>query len=237
MTGYTISRVKEKNIQYENQITKDNFFDLYFAHVNPEEFFFLQVGANDGKTNDPIYPYVTRYGLKGVAVEVQPEVFLSLEQTYHDYPKVTCVNVAIARQTGSLPFFTVKDSAKTKENYSRMTGIASFNRDVIRHTIKNKLPKGVNVDDYIQESAVQTLTLNDLVREYGVTRIDMVQLDCEGYDYEIIKMIDFERFSPSIINFESNHLSDHDREECQAMLERLGYRWFRHGIDTCAYRI
>lgn len=237
-TGYRLSKIKKWDIQYEQQISKDNFFDLYFGNINPDTFFYVQIGANNGKTNDPIYPYVTTYKLHGLSIEAQPRVFKELVETYKAYPNVTCVNAAIAKTSSALiPFYTVKESVITDRNYTRMTGIATFNKDVIRHTIKNKIPQGVNVDDYIEETLVKTTTLPELLDEYGVANIDMIQIDCEGFDYEIIKMIDFNKFSPSIINFESNHISDKDREDCQKMLESNGYKWFRHGIDTCAYKI
>ncbi len=234
--GYTISKVKKWDIQYENQITKDNFFDLYFSRINPEDFFFVQIGANDGKTHDPIYPYVTKYKLRGIVVEPQLEVFVLLQATYKDFPNVECVNIAIANESGTHPFYMVKESAKTVKNYAQMTGIATFHKDVLRHTIKNKIPAGVNVDDYIQEVPMKSVSFNELLNERMISKIDLVQLDCEGYDYEIIKMIDFDRFAPDIVNFESNHISEEDRTECQTMLEGRGYTWFRHGIDTCAYK-
>lgn len=205
--------------------------------MNPENFFFIQIGANDGKTHDPIYSYVTKYNLRGIAVELNPEVFVLLKETYAKYPNVQCVNVAIAKESGILPVFMAKESVKTKENYSLVTGITTLKKDVLRHTLSKRIPKEVLVDDFIEEVSITAITLDQLLKNNGVTRIDMIQLDCEGYDYEILKMIDFNKFSPCIINFESNHISDADREDCQKMLEAQGYKWFRHGIDTCAYKV
>lgn len=236
-TGYSMNKIKKHNIQYDNQITKDNFFDLYFSRINPADFFFVQIGANDGKTHDPIYPYITKYNLRGIVVELSPEVFVLLKETYAKFPNVQCVNVAIAKEAGTLPVYMAKESVKTKENYSLVTGITTLQKDVLRHTLSKRIPKGENVDEYIQEVPVTAITLDQLLKNYGVSKVDMFQFDCEGYDYEIIKMIDFNHLSPSIVNFESNHISDADREECQKMLEAHGYSWFRHGIDTCAYTV
>ncbi len=236
-TGYKIIKKKKWNIQAEKQITRENFFDLYFSIINKEDFVFVQIGANDGKTNDPIYPYVTKYGLRGIAIEAQPEVFLLLEKTYKEFPMVTCVNAAVSQTTEKKSFYTVKESVKTHENYSRITGIATFDKNTLRHTIKNKLPNGAIIDDFIVENLVEATTLDVILGKYNVERVDLLQLDCEGYDYEIIKMFDFEKFSPSIINFESGHFSLSDRKECEELLERHGYKWFRYGIDTCAYRV
>lgn len=236
-TGYAVVRIKKYNAQEERQITREHFFDLYFSKIDPKNFFFVQIGANDGRTNDPLHPYVVRYDLSGVVAEPQLDVFRLLKETYENYPTVVCVNAAIATETGNRIFYVAKESIKTEDNFSRLTGIATFNKDVLRHTLRKKLPKGVDVDDYIEEVLVKTLSFNDLLKERDIKRIDTIQIDCEGYDYEILKMVDLEKFAPTLINFESSHLSEKDRKECEIMLESMGYKWFRYGSDTCAYKI
>ncbi len=234
-TGYSLSKIKKYNIQFENQITKDNFFDLYFSRVNPADFFFLEIGANDGKTNDPIYQYVMRYKLRGIVVEPLPEAFKSLQATYKDRPDVKCVNVLINIVSGEVPFYMPKTSVKTKEN-SNITVIPSLKKKVLEHTLGKRIKKGENLEENIQAVPMHAITINQLLIDHSVTKVDMIQIDTEGMDWEILKTLDFDRFAPTIINFESNHLSDTDRMECQSMLEARGYRWFRHGIDTCAYK-
>lgn len=236
-TGYTIAKVQRKSIQQEEQIDIIDFLDLYFSYIDPEDFFFIEMGANDGKTNDPLYPYIVKHGLRGVVVEPQPDVYDLLVETYKDQPQVTCVHGAIAEETGVRPFYTAKESVKTTENYSRVTGLGTLNRDVLVKTLKNKLPKGTDVSTCIQVSNIEAITFDDLCTRLSVKRVDYIQSDCEGYDYEILRTIDLKKHTPKIINFESGHLSDQDRKACEGMLENAGYQWFRHGIDTCAYRI
>lgn len=235
--GYRLVNIEDERKLLEHRLSKENFFDLYFAHVDPKNFFFIQVGANDGVNNDPIHEYVIKYGLRGIAVEPQPDVFPLLRRTYSAYPNVTCVNAAIAGMSGTKAFYSVKESYKTEKNFSLVTGLATFNKDVLRRTIKRKIPYDADPEDYIEETYVKTISFDELLHEHGVERISLVQIDCEGYDYEIVKMIDFKKFSPDIINLESVHLSERDRKECEEIFERNGYRWFRHGIDTCAYKI
>ena len=66
--------------------------------------------------------------------------------------------------------------------------------------------------------------------------IDLLQIDVEGYDYEIIKMIDFERVKPLIIHFEHGHLPIEQFEECLEVLIKQGYAIsVEDGGDTTAY--
>ena len=80
---------------------------------------------------------------------------------------------------------------------------------------------------------VQCVTLQDLLVKHNITDLDLLQIDAEGYDYEILKSIDFQRIKPRFINFEHALLSTTQRLECRQMLERIGYivhEWA--GADT-----
>ena len=48
---------------------------------NRQAFRFVQVGANDGVSHDPINAFVTRNRLAGVVIEPLPDVFAKLCQT------------------------------------------------------------------------------------------------------------------------------------------------------------
>lgn len=234
--GYTLTK-QSTNPQYTNQLSFHHVLDMYFQSHDLSDFFFLQIGANDGKTNDHLYPFVTKYQLHGVAVEPQPTVYPLLTETYKMNPQVKTVQAAIAGESGTQILYRVKQSYTTDENFSRVTGLATFKKDTLRRTIVRKIPKGSNPDDYIEEISSPTLSFGDLIARTKVDHINLLQIDCEGYDYEILKLFDFERFSPDIINFESVHFSDDDRTACEALLMKRGYSLFHHGIDTCAYKI
>ena len=90
--------------------------------------------------------------------------------------------------------------------------------------------------DYIWEVPVNVITLPRLLAEQSIERIDILQVDTEGYDYEVLKQFDFDRYSPAIVNFEHQHLSPEDMDRCIEMLRKHGYLLFRHGRDTCAIR-
>jgi hypothetical protein len=49
---------------------------------------------------------------------------------------------------------------------------------------------------------VQCISLNSLLKEHQVTKVDLLQIDTEGYDLEIILNLDFKVIKPKIIHFE-----------------------------------
>lgn len=212
-------------------ISRDDFFNLYFATA--ADPFFVQIGANDGVTYDPLHRYVTQYNLAGIALEPAPSVFASLTRTYADYPRVRCVNAAIGRQRGRATLYTVKDEHLTSEDARRaFAGGASFIRDIRVKTLAGKLPGNVDPEGYIEPIPVEVMTFDDL----ALARVDFLQIDAEGYDYEILKTVDLRRYRPAVINFESHFLSRSDAADCRAMLRAHGYEFFDSGSDTTAYR-
>ncbi|MDB5311155.1 MAG: FkbM family methyltransferase [Gemmataceae bacterium] len=110
--------------------------------------------------------------------------------------------------------------------YPRWTGLASFDK----HLLVKQIPAGTP----IVEVTVPAVTLDSLLRTHDVRRIDLLQIDTEGFDYEVIQMLDFATVRPAIIHYEHTHLSDPDRRGCEKLLSAHGYRLHCAGMDTTA---
>src|SRR5438045_458861 len=83
------------------------------------DFTFLQVGAFDGRTDDPIYPLVEEFGIRGIVVEPQPEMLETLRASYAEYPQVVVVNAAIADEEGTREFYGTKGGPSRKASFFR----------------------------------------------------------------------------------------------------------------------
>ena len=70
-----------------------------------------------------------------------------------------------------------------------------------------------------------------------VKKVDFLLLDCQGHDYKILKQLDFEKYSPDIINFEHCLLTEDELEKSHKIIENNRYKYFIHGVDTCDYKI
>jgi FkbM family methyltransferase len=194
------------------------------------DFFVLQIGANDGHSDDPIAAIVRARPLRALMVEPVPRMFDLLTAHYRDYPNVACENCAIGHEDGIATLYHVRPEPSLPEYVRRL---ASFRRDVIL-----KQRRGVpNIGDYIETLQVPTLSLTTLIAKHGIDHIDLLQVDTEGFDYEILKMLWSTPLRPPIINFESAHLSRSDKLACAEMLKRDGYRYVSVGqFDTLAVR-
>lgn len=157
--------------------------------------FIVQVGANDGKSWDPIHNFVTTHHdrLKALVLEPLPDIFEQLRRNYAKYPNVTPVNAAVHNTEKEMTLWRVDPAAlKRLPDWARGTG--AFNRQGL-------LDLGIP-EDAIVPAKVRCISLADLVDEHRVERVDLLQIDTEGYDAEIILGLDFRRLRPSLIRFE-----------------------------------
>jgi FkbM family methyltransferase len=194
-------------------------------------FFFIQVGSCDGKTGDPIYEFVTRFGWHGILVEPVKHLFEKLLVTYADREGLCFENVAIAKESDSKTIYRITSVTKNGSVpwYERSS---SFNKQhLLRQldTIRRYLPTAE-----IVEEQVSCRPLGYLIDKYNVQAIDLLHIDAEGYDYKIIKMVPFGRIKPRMIFYESEHLSPADKIACEKMLIANGYKLIR-AKDTFAY--
>jgi FkbM family methyltransferase len=191
------------------------------------DLFVVQIGAFDGRTGDPIYEYMQRFGWGGILVEPQRRYFEQLSEAYAGRPNVTLRNVAIAEEAGQRPFYRIRDDVPGLPDW--VPQLASFDLD----TIMLHRWSFEGLEDLVVQEDVECVTLEALLA--GVEHVDLLQIDVEGYDAEIVRMFDFDRRLPSIVRFEHVHLSTKDHEATIERLRGYGYRIALETFDTVAY--
>jgi FkbM family methyltransferase len=192
-----------------------------------EDFFFVQIGANDGIRADDSHAFITEHKLKGIVVEPLRDLFQSLTESYASHPQITKINKAIHSSASEMPLYRIKSDANVPD---WCHGIASFNKTHLLNFAK-KVPK---IEQYIIEEKVECIPLNTLFEQSNVKQISFLQIDTEGYDFEIIKMIDFKKFKPKIIRYECCNLSENDHQKCIELLADQGYAFFAERNDMIA---
>lgn len=195
------------------------------ARTASEPPVFVQIGANNGTDFDDFYEIATRNRLPGIVVEPVPRYFESLRRAYERYPEVRAVNAALHPTAASMTMYTIRpDAAKHVWQH----GLASFDR---KHVLNHMDVS----DDDIAEQEVACLSFSALVDGYlPEGRIDILAIDTEGFDGEILKMVDFDRFRPFVIRFEQKHLARAEYAELRKRLEGYGYRLHETKQDCTA---
>ncbi len=196
------------------------------AGRKPGDFIFVQIGAHDGLHGDHIHPFVKKYHWRGLLVEPQPVIFQRLLANYADEPQLSFENVAVAQRNGEAILYTFKKSPDLPDHASML---ASFNRNALVYN-------GHNYKGEIEEIRVPTLDLDTLLTKHRIDKFDLLQIDTEGFDHEILKLLPYYLYKPEIIHFESAFLNPERKKECGQLLHKLGYRALTIGIDTIAYK-
>ncbi|MCX6272517.1 MAG: FkbM family methyltransferase [Bacteroidetes bacterium] len=209
--------------------TCDNPLEYVIRRKYHPDFFFVQIGGNDGISFDPLHNILIKKKLAGLIVEPVKEYFDELKITYASQPQVQLANVAIFEKDMTTTLYRVRPGSAGLPEWSK--GIASLDPE---HHKKSGIPGEV-----ITTEEVKGITLNSLFSTYRITHLDLFQTDTEGYDYAILKMLDFNTIKPSIISFEHG-LPDHIMTQEQfteivTLLIRQGYKIITQDYDCIAY--
>jgi FkbM family methyltransferase len=245
--GYEIIR-KPVSSTYKAELSGvsfTEFLDLYLKARGPEDFFFVQVGANDGVANDAIHEFAVKLNLNGLVIEPQAAAFTALKANYAQAGNLQFENVAISKEDGEQPLYTIRKDLGFLQYVNQA---ASFRREhtvgLLRHHIeKQATPEvkqtfqqmGLKPEDCIEAEMVKTFTFRSLLNKRNVAGFDFLQVDTEGFDFEVLKMAEIEKYRPSLINYEHEHLSSDDKNASWDYLKALNYRLFTHQGETAAY--
>jgi len=201
----------------------------------------IQVGANDGITHDPIHKFIKRDKWNGVLLEPQKHVFPILEKLYAKNKGITTLNAALGSEDGSTKLYRIGFS-----NARWATGLATFNKDVLEEAFENGyVEKWASIDGtpiptekekQIIAEEIQVISTDTLLKSNNINHVDFLQIDTEGFDFEVIKLFfaNSLQVKPTGIIYEHFHLSEDDINKCEEFLESKGYITKQYGGNTAA---
>lgn len=186
---------------------------------------FVNIGANDGITNDPVSDILladTRW--KGMLVEPVPSCFKRLSANFSDRRRFFLEQVAIGKVDGTAIFYSVDErAAEAIPNLPEWWDeLGSFDRNHIVKHLDGAL------EPFIEEWHVPIRTLPGLLAKNGMESIQFLQIDTEGYDYEVLKSVDLSNRPPEAILAEYKNLPAGQSAEMLRLLRQNGYR-----VDFC----
>ena len=203
------------------------------------DLFFVQIGAHDGQSADPIHQLVKQHHWRGLLVEPQPSAFQKLTTAYQQETQLQFENAAIASEDGTATLYRVREAGTHLPFWYYQ--IASLDRDRVVDVLERwkadekNVPLPAAVTDLIEELPIPSLSVKTLLSKHNVDHIDLLVIDTMGFDFEILKMFPFEWIKPSVIHFEHNHLSSDDQAACLKLLIDQGYSLAKVAVDTIAY--
>src|ERR1700678_2222093 len=154
-------------------------FALRRLSMTRDRIVFVQVGANDGRLNDPLYPYVMGGRWTGLLIEPLPDAFAALRQTYSGIGGLLFERAAVTHAAGHARFFAVKGERNVMSSLSREA--------IMKHA-----PTRPDLPEQIYEIDVPTSRLDQLLAKHGFETLDVVTVDAEGHDDVVLSTIALE---------------------------------------------
>lgn len=206
------------------------------------DFTVIQIGANDGISNDPIHKFIKRDNWKGVLLE--PQKFVYTEFTKKIYSRnsgINVLNAAIGAEDGTLSMYKIGFSTTRWA-----TGLSSFSKDQVLKAFENgivaynckKYGETIPTDKskWTTQEDVRVISPESLIREFNIKNIDLLQIDAEGYDLEVIRIFDLKKYNPKVVIFENAGLSEADYHIALKTLREAGYIVKRFGDNDLAMK-
>lgn len=187
--------------------------------------FFLQIGANDGVTGDPLYKYVIQHHWAGVLIEPVPYVFERLQNNYRDEKQLRFENVAVSTSNEKRLFWYPRFNTLLPEKYDQ---IGSFSKE---HLLKHKY-RFPRIEEFLKCEPVPCLTVQQILQKHNVSKVDVLLIDAEGTDDQIICSFPLQKYVPLLVVFEHVHLNYEQRRASKDFLVSCSYDIHVDGKDT-----
>jgi FkbM family methyltransferase len=179
---------------------------------NDTDIYFLEIGAFDGRSFDTLYKYTHSNTWAGLFVEPIKEYYDLLKLNFENIENKQFENSAITEQNKD---YEIK----------RLVGGQNWKKG------SSTLLDNDNSNKYEYETeTINGITFNTLVEKYNITKIDILQIDTEGYDLKILEQI-IPLFLPKFIRVEQRHLKPKDKTKMKKLLVSCGYTYERVGLD------
>ena len=199
------------------------------------DFSFIQVGALDGVSFDPLYPLIAANpSWHGLVVEPIPHAFRALCETYKNRPNVVPLNVAIDPNLRQVVLNYIPPDGDLPD-WSR--GISSIY--LKRNSLSGKNlppPLASALKIRIRQHLAEATTLDALCTRHAIRSLDWLQIDTEGHDWQVLRSLDLRRLRPRHIHLEYYNLPRHEKFLLFLRLRIHGYTLIRDHKDLLATR-
>lgn len=159
---------------------EDNFVINYFRNKDCNKIV-VDIGAADGITGSNSYRLIDELGWSAILIEPLQSFYEYLLKLHENNQNVEILNYACDNEE--------KQTTIKYRNFDEAIGLSSL------------------INEWENSQSITTKKFNNLV---NIKQIDFLSIDCEGKDLDIIKDIDFNEYTITIICCEKSDDNNHN---------------------------
>ncbi len=189
---------------YENII----FLEKYFK--NKEKGFYVDVGCfHPIRLSNTMFLHSK--GWKGMNIDLSKK---SIDLFKIARPKDINLNFGVGSKNETLDYFYNKKAFPNN----------TFNIDFAKNFLKK---------NEIKKNTIEVKTLKFMMENYSTEKeIDLLDIDAEGFDLDVLKGMDFERYEIDLIMIEVHHYDDKTKKIADEILNFLTKKNFKLVFGT-----
>lgn len=193
---------------YYSQDGEDSVLFSFYEDRLEYKGFYVDIGALHPLRFSNTHLFYER-GWRGINIDAMPG---SMKEFNEIRKEDINIEAGISESGSELIFYSFKDPA-----------LNSFNKKISETRIANGW-------ELIEKINIKTFSINDILNKYlpENQKIDFINIDAEGLDFEIIKSLDWKKYKPDFLLAENLELKNEDivqfgGDEMYRYLKELGY--------------
>ena len=135
-------------------------------------------------------------------VEPVPYNYEILKKNFSKFRNISVCTNAIFSKNKKEKFFFVKGSSIPKLGKHWASGIGSFKK---QHILDHRSKRFKIEEEDIEEIIIEFIDFETLIKKFKIRKINRLQIDVEGAEFEILNSINFKNIDIKSILFESKH--------------------------------
>lgn len=212
----------------------------FFVLTEVPDLLVWQLGAGDGRTNDPLRPLLVNFDPHAVLIEPDPHRFTALQQNYRNNTRAGVYHCAFALDPGHAVLHAPDpDKLAAAGVPPAAAGLASTMPERV-HPRMARIPgcggaTRIAIDNAMTAWRVDALDIAGLLALNNDTQPGIVVADMNGSEFHFMVQMLAHGIRPFILQYPTDVLAPHETAILDDMLQRE-YVSFNDGSTTIAYR-
>lgn len=194
---------------YYSQFNQDEIINTFLD--KKKDGVFIDIGAYDGITFSNSYFFEKSSNWSGLCFEPNPIIFKKLAEARN----CTLINGGASVNNDTLTYKRFSGN----QDLEMLSGFSDFFSEEQLLRIEKELSEEKNSSTEIIQ--IQTYSLNELLKEKQISKIDYCSIDTEGGEFDILKTINFDDNYFSTLSVEDNY----DAEQVIDYMKSKGFEF------------